>query len=38
MIINEFGRLFKYFVPIFVKRNEFLEVLVLDAFITNILQ
>ena len=27
ILINELGRLFQYFTPIFVKRNRFLEVL-----------
>ena len=36
MLINELGRLFQYFTPIFVKRNRFLEVL--DAFLINLLQ
>ena len=36
MLINELGRLFKYFTPIFVKRNSFQEVL--DAFLINLLQ
>ena len=36
MLINELGRLFQYFTPIFVKRNRFLEVL--ESFLINLLQ
>ena len=36
MLINELGRLFQYFTPIFVKRNRFLEVI--DSFLINLLQ
>ena len=35
ILINELGRLFQYFTPIFVKQSRFLEVL--DAFLINVL-
>ena len=36
MLVNEFGRLFQYFTPVFVKRDKLLEVL--DAFLRHLLQ